>query len=683
MTFSFGESIDSQIYSRTQIKDPIEKVSQNSDTIQPPQNNNASRALHNYCIAIRGNGELMPAHWGALAQAVENFGIPKGMAGGSSGTISTFLMESFMMNPLFKDSQLSLKERAVYLAFIIKSMEGFVTFYTDQDKFQHFFETIKLIVNIDNTEDGIGKKLINFIEKNPNPQKLYLIFKDVKQLLSEIQNSKVFYGEQVERFSKSYDAINSRTLLLDKLVKSINTLSSSNLSLSDSDQKLVTTFESEYTKLKDSLAIFGTLNAKDDKGLFYRGGIVNFKELANIFGIIADFYSLSNTSNTTLGEFKKLLSNCAFKTSGMSWAQIESINPECKKSLNLSIESYLNDLAIMKQKKKPIELIPKRLHDLVGENFKTLISTSVIQGQDVITKLLKYQIEYNSKSSDELNDPNYLESLTQLPVRDQNLKFGYWGNKNDLVKIENYIVSHQIGINKDVLTTIDKSKRFLSLGEATWQDVLSLSPAEPGLSPLLPFKTLDNTSYISLGGWSDLHPIPVLKFMGCENVVYITRQGGEAYFAQGVSKRILGFPEIDWKDLDSSLKTPGNRTPLYNNQGRGPENDLVYNSQWSKMYNLANPNSSFNLSVNAADAIICTRWDSFDIKKDFRKMIDDAYHAPIYNHSNLNFLGLKPAYDLRWVTPENNTLSTNIIEGFEIPRFSGCVPSVNNKSENY
>jgi hypothetical protein len=33
-------------------------------------------AQGDYCIALRGNGEAAPAHWGAIAQLVEKLGLP-------------------------------------------------------------------------------------------------------------------------------------------------------------------------------------------------------------------------------------------------------------------------------------------------------------------------------------------------------------------------------------------------------------------------------------------------------------------------------------------------------------------------------------------------------------------------------------------------------------------------------
>jgi len=650
-------------------------------TTSTPNNDlSVNHEPNNYCIAIRGNGELMPAHWGALAQTIENFGVPKGMAGGSSGSISTFMMESYLMNPLLNESSLDLKIKAAYLAFMIKSMEGFVTSYTDQSKFQHFFDTIKVLVDIDKTGNSLEKRLAEFNQKYPTTNDIYLAYNDIKQLILDMKNSKVFFGAQVERFYKAVIALEQKKELLNNIIESIHSPNKINLIVdNNTDRKLIKTIEAEYTKLKEALTVFGSFNAKDDKALIYRGGIVNFKELAKIFGFIADFYSLSNASPNTINEFKNLLVDCASNTSGLTWTQIEINKGQCKKLLNNSIQSYINDLVAQTPKTDlSKEIQSKRLTDSVGGHLKALVSTSVVVNETSIIQLLENQKAYNLKSRDELQDKIYLESLTQLPITNDDLKFGYWGKQSDLNTIMKYKDSHLKGPKRNPLATMDKSRRFFSLGEASWETVLGLSPAEPGLSSMLPFETDDHRNFISLGGWSDLLPIPVLKFMGCKNVVYVTRQGGESVFAQGIAKRIFGFPEIDWKDLDPSSQLESNKTPYYNNIGRVQESDddSVFNSQWSQMFNLANPKSNFNLSLNSADAVVCTQWNSFDITRDFRKMIKEAYNAPIYNPSQLQVLGLKPIQDIKWITPSNNILSSKIVPGFKVPQYAGCIPNV-------
>ena len=51
------------------------------------------------CAAVRGNGQLIFAHFASLARITEHYGPLWGSAGGSSGSITQFLLESVQMNP--------------------------------------------------------------------------------------------------------------------------------------------------------------------------------------------------------------------------------------------------------------------------------------------------------------------------------------------------------------------------------------------------------------------------------------------------------------------------------------------------------------------------------------------------------------------------------------------------------
>src|SRR5574338_1035238 len=57
---------------------------------------NADRRV---CAAVRGNGQLIFAHFASLARITEHYGPLWGSAGGSSGSITQFLLESIQMNP--------------------------------------------------------------------------------------------------------------------------------------------------------------------------------------------------------------------------------------------------------------------------------------------------------------------------------------------------------------------------------------------------------------------------------------------------------------------------------------------------------------------------------------------------------------------------------------------------------
>ena len=203
----------------------------------------------------------------------------------------------------------------------------------------------------------------------------------------------------------------------------------------------------------------------------------------------------------------------------------------------------------------------------------------------------------------------------------------------------------------------------MPLEGGTWFEVLGTSPAEPGLSNLTrlpdsqnlnPRKVINKRYFykkwgflptlsaigwfnekhpswgvipfregiLSAGGWSDLHPSLVLKASGCDDVLYVTRQGGESVFGQQIFIRLTGYTDRIrfWRDIRDT-----NRIGV---------TDLNYDekySPWNKLYNLANPESSYNLSVKVADAVYCTDWDKFFIfKGEVQQTLDDAYTSPLF-----------------------------------------------------
>ena len=75
------------------------------------------------CVALRGNGTHLMAHTTALAKITSRWGEVQAMAGGSSGTITTFLYESILMNPAVNFLQGEHRSRAISL--LLKSIAGY------------------------------------------------------------------------------------------------------------------------------------------------------------------------------------------------------------------------------------------------------------------------------------------------------------------------------------------------------------------------------------------------------------------------------------------------------------------------------------------------------------------------------------------------------------------------------
>ncbi len=561
-------------------------------------------SLHSgYCLAIRGNGEAMPAHWGGMAHALESFGVPSGVAGGSSASISAFLLESVMMNPIVAE-----KDRAEKLAFLIKSFEGFTVFMADKPEWRALRD---LVEKIDNSR--AHKEPLVELQKLLAGQNLEKVLGQTSRLgsaLREIQTTGIFNGVGIQKLVLAYRKYSDEKSDIRKMELMY-----------------------QLQLVKKSFEVLGAFDAKNDRDLFLRDGVVDFSALAKLFGRMGDFYSLSGAPGELQSLFEVWLNTCSANSRGLNWSEISKKNPGCEKNFGKLIDSYF-------QKTKGEEY---RINDAVGQYLPALISTSVVVGESA-KNVGRIKMQFDAKMGQGFEG--------DMQIANEDIKFGYWGARRDLNTVANLIQSVRFPAAK-----IDKSKRFLSLGEEEWRKPLSLSPAEPGLSPFLSFRSGSET-FLSFGGWSDLHPMPVLKAMGCGKVVYLTRKGGDTMFGQGVAKRLFRLDDIRWEDLDGSnpLAVKRNNAGVRENQ----------NGEWSQMYNLGNPRSSYSYSLSLADAVICTNWNDFDVKKEFRRLILDSYSAPIFVRGAPVGNSIK---DFTKISKSDNTFDSSL--GY--PPFSGCI----------
>lgn len=514
------------------------------------QISNAHQNSINYCMAIRGNGDYQPAHWGAMATTIEKLGLPQAMSGGSSATVSMFILESIAKNPFVdKANESGRKEMA---SFLLKSLLGF-------------------------TEATKNSVLV---------KSAFSVYENYKYIETKQ------FTQKIRKLLMSQNWIDLKKHLLD-----------SQIEIPVNDQVLKLIFDAVQKKdkaqvrfylneIENSAKVFGNFDAKNDDNLFFRFGLVSFEKMAGYFGKVAGFYSTEGDSAQTLSAWKDLINQCSINSIGKTWPEIVQQNPVCQNLFSKVFNSHFNDIH---NKAKP-ELNQAGLKIPMYASTAVIIGTEATRYNKAFTEYIKtrdvhYGLKYKIKNPDQV-------------------VFGYWGDPKKLTQIKN---------NLDM--SIEKNKKFYSLGDATWLEILSLSPAEPGLSNLKPF-TKDNINYVSAGGWSDLAPTLVLKASGCENIVYLTRQGGDSLFAQGVAKRLLNL-DISWDKLETSNDIISKRNILENDLGQ--KNDL--NSNWSMLYNIANPQSSLRISLSVADAILCTDWNNYDPKSNLIKAVDSSYKA--------------------------------------------------------
>ena len=134
-----------------------------------------------------------------------------------------------------------------------------------------------------------------------------------------------------------------------------------------------------------------------------------------------------------------------------------------------------------------------------------------------------------------------------------------------------------------------KSARFTTLGTPRWRDILTVSPAEPGLSRALELPD----GRVSAGGWSDPVPSQVLRAAGCERIVLINRRDGIGGFTTGVAEQLGATQD----DLEAQ-------------------------------YNLSDLSSGFSASLATADGVWCTDWDAPDTL-DIAGLAAEGWSAPL------------------------------------------------------
>lgn len=554
----------------------------------------------NYCAAIRGNGELIPAHWGALSRIVEHSGLPAKAAGGSSASMTMFLLDGISRNNFYSEDK---KIKNLEQALLIKSIYGHLLFLANEDA--KVPEIMRFVSNL----SALGKS--SFIKKL---QLALKIARDVPTMMAILGK----YGP----------------LLNPEIVKGLKS-----------------NFSFHKSQLSEAVSTLGSFDAKTDTNIFFREGIVDFKFVALLLGRVADFYAGHGETKTNQ-KLKKFVKACAINSAGKLWNEIVENQPECKEIF----ESALSDYYAPKRKRvrvfgqnnkrsrfKTVREFPnKMIFESIGSGLNALPTTSLLVGTGV-DKYKEAKSEYISKEA---------EGLTPFSIDfNSELRLGYWGANKTLDKIES---------NLERMYPQDlKSSKFYKLKSGSWFEVLATSPAEPGLANLQEIPStsglvrnqqlrITNKRYfakkfnilptlsivpwsnfmtfrkgiISAGGWSDLHPSLVLKAAGCENVMYITRQDGESVFGQQFFIRLIGEIELlpFWKDI-----------PSFNRVGKSDLTLEQEQSTWNRLYNLANPNSSYNLSVEESDLVYCTNWNAYSVfKKQINELIQDAFDAPLF-----------------------------------------------------
>jgi hypothetical protein len=322
-----------------------------------------------------------------------------------------------------------------------------------------------------------------------------------------------------------------------------------------------------------------------DPTVFVRPGPINFEAFAQLVDRLASFYAGYEPFDRH--GFDAFLSGCAMAGLGVDWPDIKDVpvgQSTCGELFSELFEAF---------RAFRTDADPSRLDDPIGRYMRALVTTSVLRGDAVDV--------FNTALED------YFAALPiTFDVDFDDVRFGYWGRQRDLF------------IAKRVLRRAfpdAKSDKFSRISRAPWHEILTRSPAEPGLSRAVALPD----GRVSAGGWTDPVPAQVLRAIGCRRIVLVNRKDGIGGFTTGVAG-LLGASD---EELDA-------------------------------LYDLGDPDSGFTSALIEADGVWCTDWDAPD-QFDIRALSAEGYDAPLETS------------DQRLLSYENASTNLGIV---------GCTPLV-------
>jgi hypothetical protein len=251
----------------------------------------------------------------------------------------------------------------------------------------------------------------------------------------------------------------------------------------------------------------------DDTLVFVRPGLLNWEQLATLFGRLGSFYAGYGPYDRPA--VRRFLEQCAVPSLDLNWdhtAVLPADTSTCGELFIAQFAAY--------RERFDLENSPSRIDDPIGRFLPNLATTGTIVGSGV-PKWEQARADY------------FAATPTPLTLDfEEEVRFGYWGRRDDLLVVE-------LGLLQESDLA---SRKFAPLGRATWRTILSASPAEPGLSAGVPLPGGE----ISVGGWDDPLRVLVLDALRCRHTVGVNRPGGVGGFTTDVTSLLGASPaELD------------------------------------------------------------------------------------------------------------------------------------------
>ncbi len=413
------------------------------------------------CTGLRGNGNRIFAHFGSQAQITGRYGALQGAAGGSSGSITVFLAESIQANSLVYRCgrrPCTKRETAARIALQWKTMQAL-------------------------PETGIGLDVATLLA-----------------LVERVEDEGIL--ELIQDPATLQEGVDAFLALLDDLGDIVN----------PELIELIVNSPDPAFHIQDVIEATqkGLAFIVDDSLVFVRPGLLNWDQLATLFGRLGSFYAGYGPYDRP--GVRRFLEQCAVPSLDLDWdhtAALPAGDSTCGELFAAQFDAY-------RERFDP-ETSRSRIDDPIGRFLPNLATTGVIVGSGV-AKWEKARSDY------------FAATPTPLVLDfEEEVRFGYWGRRDDL-----RVVRRGLRRESDL-----GSAKFAALGRATWRTILSASPAEPGLSAGVPLPGGE----VSVGGWDDPLRVLVLDALRCRHTVGVNRPGGVGGFTSDVTRLLGASPE--------------------------------------------------------------------------------------------------------------------------------------------
>lgn len=301
------------------------------------------------CVALRGNGTHLMAHTTALAKITSRWGEIQGMAGGSSGTIITFLYESILMNPAVDFLKGEQRSRAISL--LLKSIAGYTQEAMDAPEW-------KALV-------GIGT-LARRLKGHPS-----------------LYSSPAEFQKTVADLMQIFSSDDIRELINPEIIDALDPANVQNTG----------GYKKRVEEVKKAAIALVDLDASDPD-VFFRPGLINFPHLIESVGRIADFYAGYGGSQEEMAGF---IAACGTGTEEKSWKELAT-KMTSQGTCSVRFSGLVRDW-----KKNRNTTTKSRLMDEQGSRLKNIMITAVVAEPAAITAFRRYNKDYRRGAPRQLN----------------------------------------------------------------------------------------------------------------------------------------------------------------------------------------------------------------------------------------------------------------------------------------